>query len=52
MPKKSQINEYSYCLQGMTNNVRFTSSVGDNYTGNSQLVLNKTIRIGDTKDDI
>ena len=36
------------CLQGMTNNVRFTFSVSD-YMGGLQLVLSKTNRVGDTK---
>jgi hypothetical protein len=37
----------------MTNNVRFTFSVGDTeYTGNSQVVLSKTNRIGDTEYNI
>ena len=35
-------------LQGMTNNVGLTFSVGDTFT-EVQLVLSKTIRVDDTK---
>ena len=33
----------------LTNNVRFTWSVGDTYTGSLQVILSKTHRIGDSK---
>ena len=36
-------------LPGMTNNARFTFSVGDTHTHGWQLVLSKTNIIGDTK---
>ena len=39
-------------VQEMTNNMRFTSRVGDTNTGSLQLVLNKTNIIGDTKYNI
>ena len=39
-------------LQGMTNNVGLTLSVGDTLYHGLQLVLSKTLRIGDTKSHI
>jgi hypothetical protein len=43
-----QIHNAQIIIQGMTNNVMFTCSVGDTTRGGTQVELSKTNGIGDT----